>query len=385
MAEEQQGQEKTEEATPRKREKAKQDGQVARSRELNSVALVTFGAAATVFVMPGLSEAIMALTSGMFERAGQLDKPLTEYLKISLLSAFFAILPLLVVLFVAGAASSVAMGGLVFSSKALVPKMNRLSPLKGFKRMFSKRSAVELAKSIAKFLLVSGVGIAALNYMFSDLLSLGNLPHERAIIDGLYYVAIAFLLVGLSLVVVAAIDVPFQIAEHAKQLRMTKQEVKEELKDVEGKPEVKARVRQLQQQVANRRMLEDVPTADVVITNPQHFAVALRYQSGVQDVPIVVAKGTDMMAMRIRELAATHNITQVQAPALARAVFFTTDAGSEIPEGLYLAVAQVLAYVYQLDAYQRDGGVSEPRFDGVDVPQEFWRDNLGRQADELNE
>ncbi|MEQ8689937.1 MAG: flagellar biosynthesis protein FlhB [Pseudomonadales bacterium] len=371
MAEEQQGQEKTEEATPRKLEKAKDDGQVARSRELNTVAVVTFGAVALIAIMPGVAGELVNFTTNQIHQAADIRQPLTFYLGEAARVGLSAMAPFAVILFLAGVFSSVAVGGFLLSGKALQPKLERMSVIKGFGRMFSVKSLVELAKSLAKFILISAVAMGVLSAFFSDLLNLGALPVKGAIGEAVYYVAIGFLLIGLVLILIAAVDIPFQVAQHKKQLKMTKQEVKDELKDSDGKPEVKARIRALQQQAAQRKQLDDVPTADVVITNPEHFSVAIRYQSSEMMAPVMVAKGADFMAFRIREIAQSHDIPIVPLPPLARAIFYTTEAGDEIPEGLYLAVAQVLAYVYQLEQYRRGQMNTAPVLADIEVPPEF--------------
>ncbi len=371
MAEEQQGQEKTEDATPRKLEKAKEEGQVARSRELNSVAIVTFGAAAAIYVAPDLAALMIDMTRVIFTSAAQPEIQMASYLSNAVAEAMWAILPFSLVMFAAGVLSSIGVGGVLFSGKAIAPKMSRMSIFKGFGRMFSKKSLVELAKSLAKFVLIAGVATLVLAYFLDDLLVLGALPVEVAITEGINYVGWALLFIGMALVLVAVIDVPFQIAEHKKQLKMTKQEVKDEHKDSEGKPEVKAKLRALQQQMSRRKMLEDVPDADVVITNPEHFSVAIKYNSQEMAAPVLLAKGVDHMAFRIREIADQNEVPIVPIPALARAVYFSTEAGEEIPEGLYIAVAQVLAYIYQLEQYQRGQINYTPKLADIDVPDEF--------------
>ena len=372
MAEEQQGQEKTEEATPRKLEKAKEEGQVARSRELNSVAIVTFGALATIYVAPGMTAAMVQIFTNAFTYAAD-PIGMTQMLGDLGGQALWAILPLSVVLFLAGVFSSVGVGGFVLSAKALQPKMSRMSPIKGIGRMFSAKSLVELGKSLLKFVLISSVAVLVLAVLLKEILFLSNKDFEVAAVQGVTYVGIALLLVGMVLVVIAAVDVPFQIAQHKKQLKMTKQEVKDELKDSEGKPEVKARVRALQQEISNRKMLDDVPQADVVITNPEHFSVAIRYSAEEMLAPRVVAKGVDHMAMRIREVANMHDVPLVAAPPLARAIYFNADPGQEIPEALYVATAQVLAYVYQLEQYSRGQIEQAPVLGQLDVPEELDR------------
>ena len=246
--------------------------------------------------------------------------------------------------------------------------------------MVSLKALEELAKSIAKFLLISGVAVLTLTVLLDDLLAIGALPVQSAIGEGLSIAGTGLLLVGSSLVVVALIDVPFQLHEHNKQLKMTKQEVKDELKDTEGKPEVRSRIRQLQQELARRRMLQDVPNADVVITNPDHFSVAIRYDAQTMAAPVLVAKGIDLMAFRIRDVAREHSVAIIESPALSRAVYFNTEIGTEIPAGLYVAVAQVLAYVYQLRQFERGRAAQRPELGRVEVPEEYFV--AGEQDDE---
>lgn len=371
MAEESQGQEKTEQATQRKQTKAREEGQVARSRELNTMVLVTMGALGLMAVVPWGADRIMALTARIIELAREPDDNFLEALSLATSETLLVMVPLLSIMFAAGIGSSVATGGFILSGKALAFKGERLSPLKGFKRMFSAKSLVELVKSVAKFVLVSGVAVLTLSYVLHDVLNIGRLAIEPAIGHGLGIVAVALLLIGSTLVLIALIDVPFQIAQHKKQLKMTKQEVKDEMKDTEGKPEVRSRIRQAQQEIARRRMLQDVPEADVVITNPEHFSVAIKYDSLAMEAPLVVAKGADLIAFRIREVAAANEVPIVAVPSLARAVYHATDIGQEIPSGLYVAVAQVLAYVYQLRQFQAGRGAAPSPLGSVNVPPEF--------------
>lgn len=370
MAEEQQGQEKTEEATPRKLEKSREDGQAARSRELNTVAIVTFGALALIIAAPDMAERLMNVTRLFFTEAGAIDTPIAKHLSGAMWSALYTFLPLGVVLYVAGLVSSVSLGGFVLSAKVLRFKGERLSLIKGFGRIFSVKSLMELAKSIAKFVLISGVAIGVLTALLGELMALGALPIETAIIAGVRYVGIAFLIIGCVLLLVAAIDVPFQIAQHKKQLKMTRQEVKDEMKNSEGKPEVKARIRQLQMQFSQRKMLDAVPDADVIITNPEHYSVAIRYKPGQTGAPVLLAKGVDHMALKIREVGLHHDVPLVAVPPLARAIYFSTDVEQEIPEGLYMAVAQVLAFIYQMEQH-RQGTASKPSLADIQVPEEF--------------
>ena len=368
MAEEQQGQEKTEEATTRKLEKSKTEGQVARSRELNSVAIVTFGALAAIALAPQMALDVQSITRTTFRLAAS-NLPPQTYLGDIVIQAFMSVLPLIVVMFVAGIGSSVGVGGLVLSTKSLQPKMNRMSPLKGFGRMFSSKALMELGKSLAKFILIAGVAISTLGVLLEDILFLSSKPLEVAIAEGFTYVAWSLLIIGSALIMVAAIDVPFQIAQHKKQLKMTKQEVKDEMKDSEGKPEVKAKIRSLQQQASQRKMMEQVPEADVIITNPEHFSVAIKYDATHMAAPMLVAKGVDLMAFKIREIAQAHDIPMVAVPVLARAIYHNAEWGDEVPESLYMATAQVLAYIYQLEQYRRGQTTTVPHMGSIDVPE----------------
>lgn len=371
MAEEQTGQERSEEPTPRRLQKAREEGQVARSRELTSMALVTVGAALLMVLFPGAARRAARLMSRCFELAAQPQENMYKVLETALDAALGAALPFLAAVTLVGAGSMVVPGGIVLSSKAFAFKANRISPISGFKRMFSVRSLMELAKSIAKIVLVAGIAFIALSAFLDGLLGLSDLSLESAVAGSVQYVGLALLLIGMSLVLVAAVDVPFQIAQHKKQLRMTQQEVRDELKDSEGKPEVRSRIRQLQREISQRQMLTRVPEADVVITNPEHYSVALKYQADAMGAPVVLAKGADHMAMRIREIAAASDVPQIAVPPLTRAVYYATEVGGEIPGPLYVAVARVLAYVYQLGMFRRGEVRQAPVLGAVEVPEEF--------------
>lgn len=371
MAEEQQGQERTEEPTPRRLEKAREEGQIPRSRELTSMVLVTVGAATLLMVFPGSTRQMGELMTRAFQMAARPDANMFTILETALDTGLTAALPFLVAVTVLGALSMIVPGGTVLSAKALAFKGNRISPIAGFKRMFSIKSVMELAKSIAKFVLIAGMSTLALSWFLDGMLALGGRTVESAIAGSVQYVGVALLLIGTSLVLVAAVDVPFQVAQHKKQLKMTKQEVKDELKDSEGKPEVRSRIRQLQQEISRRQMLTQVPEADVIITNPEHFSVALKYDGEAMGAPLVLAKGADHMALRIREIGAANDVPQIRVPPLTRAIYYSTEVGEEIPAPLYVAVAKVLAYVYQLDLYRRGRVKQAPVLGAVDVPDEF--------------
>lgn len=269
--------------------------------------------------------------------------------------AFTSLLPLAVVLLCAVFLSSAALGGWSFSLKAAAFKTERLNPIKGIKRIFSVNGLNELVKAMAKFALVAVIAVSWLWYSVDRLLALGRQPIGEAILGALKICGVSLLVVSLGLLVIAAFDVPFQVWQYQKKLRMTRQQVKDEFKETEGRPEVKSRIRALQQEVATRRMMEELPTADVVITNPTHFAVALKYDESKMGAPKVIAKGKDLLAQRIREVATEHRVPLFSAPPLARVLYRTTEIGDEIPARLYTAVAQVLAYIYQLNETLRPG------------------------------
>ncbi len=266
-----------------------------------------------------------------------------------------AFMPLAVAILASIFLSAASIGGWAFSFAAVRPKLERISPIKGVKRMFSANALNELVKAMAKFLVVGAIAVVWLWWSVEELTALGREPIDSAIPHALKLCGVSLLVVSSGLILIAAADVPFQLWQYQKKLRMTRQQVKEELKETEGRPEVKSRIRQLQQQVATRRMMEELPTADVVITNPTHFAVALKYDESSMAAPRVIAKGQDLLAARIREVAGEHRVPLFSAPPLARALYRSTEIGEEIPAGLYTAVAQVLAYIFQLSAARRPG------------------------------
>ncbi len=369
---------KTEEPTARRLEKAREDGQVPRSQELG-IAAVMISAMTFLYLTGGwlINELSKVFAAGLVIERREIFSPylgLSQFYDIGL-SSFILIIPVLLLTFVVAISASSAMGGLNFALKAASPKASKLNPLNGFKRMFGLRSLVELVKSILKFGLVAST-LSYMVYDFSDeLVVLSAMAFEPAMKAAGNMVGITSVLVTLTLVVIAMIDVPFQSFEFTKRMRMTKQEVKDEFKDVEGRPEVKAQIRRKQREMAEARMMDMVKDADVVITNPQHFAVALVYDPESDGAPIVVAKGLDHIALRIRNEAKDHGVVQVEIPPLARALYFTTDLDQSIPEELYYAVAQVIAYVFSLASLRRDGqttGVPDPA-----IPEHYRFDSDG--------
>ena len=374
MAEQDSSQEKTEEPTPRRLQKARDEGQVPRSKELGTTMVLVMGAAGLLMFGPFMSERIAAMAkhSFSFDRDTAFDTGMmTSYLDASALEAAVALAPWLVVVLIAAFAGPLLVGGWLFSGKAITPKLDRLNPLSGLKRMFSANSLVELFKAWAKVLVVGTVAWLTLMFFFQDAMRIQYESTESAIDHAVTIIIWSVLALCASTALIAIVDVPWQIYSFTKKMRMSMQEIKDEYKETEGKPEVKSKVRQLQREVAQRRMMADVPEADVVITNPTHYSVALRYDAGASAAPVLLAKGSDRVALKIREIAKENNVPQMQAPPLARALFTHTNVGDEIPEGLYVAVAQVLAYIYQMDQFAKGKGPKPERKPDMPIPRDL--------------
>ncbi|MFM8864408.1 MAG: flagellar biosynthesis protein FlhB [Limnohabitans sp.] len=343
--------EKTEAPTGRKLQKARNEGQVARSVEMPAAA-VTIAATAVIIWLGGwlvhrLSQLFM---QGMSFDRKALDTPtlMPSIFAAQLTEAMFLLLPVLAVTVVAAIAASGLTGGFLFSWANLEPKAEKLSMIAGFKRMFGAHAAMELFKGIAKFSLVALVLWIQLNSHLEELLHLSTMSLEPALYLTGKLIGESALWLTLTLGLIALLDAPYQKYAFIKRMRMTKQEVKDELKDMEGRPEVKAQIRRKQREMSNARMMQQVKDADVVITNPEHFAVALAYDPTADGAPILLAKGADQMAARIREEARAHGVEIFEAAPLARALYFTTELDQPVPESLYYAVAQVIAYVFSL-------------------------------------
>jgi flagellar biosynthetic protein FlhB len=377
MAENQDGQEKTQEPTAKRLDDARRKGQVPRSRELNTMALTVLGAASLIVLAPGFFESLHKLFQAQFilSRADIFDpqSPM-NHLVSAIGGALWMLAPFFLVMVVVAILASVSLGGFNVSAEAMTPKLSKLDPIKGMKRIFSAKGLMELLKAMGKFLLVAG-STALLLYLWSDaLLRLGDLDADVAIKEGMIMVGWSAVLIASSFVLLALIDVPFQLWQHRRDLKMTQQEVREELKDTEGKPEVKSKIRNAQIQMARSRMMEAVPKADVIVTNPTHYAVALRYEPERMAAPVVVAKGRGLIAANIRRVGGKAAVPLVEAPVLARAIYFSTELQKPIPTALFLAVAQLLAYVFQLRAYRAEGGdIPQPPRD-YPVPEEYRRD-----------
>ena len=372
--------EKTEEPTSRRLEKARSEGQLPRSIEL-PVAAMALGAVGFFSLMGGW---LFNGMSQLFVSQLEFDRKITDKAELlpglfaqAIVDAFLLILPIMLMMYFIAIVSTVLSGGMVFSMGMLAPKFSKLNPLSGLKRIFGTKALIELVKAIVKFVVVGGILLLQVSNHMDELLSLANMDLSQAMaIAGKLIVDACFWL-AMGLVLIALADVPIQQYQVHKKLMMSRQEVRDEMKDSEGRPEVKQKIKQRQREMANNKMMAKVKDADVVITNPQHFAVALSYDPNGEGAPILLAKGSDEMARRIREEAQAHAVELFPAPELARALYFTTQVDEPIPEGLYHAVAQVIAYVFSLNqSYAAGEGVLKPvpvvpenmRFDSNGLP-----------------
>nr|WP_220497453.1 flagellar biosynthesis protein FlhB [Burkholderia contaminans] len=379
---------KTEAATPRRLEKAREEGQVARSRELASFALLAAGFYGAWLLAGPTGGHLQAMLRGAFtfDRAIAFDtNRMLSAAGSASLEGFAALLPILALTGVAALLAPMALGGWLISSKTFELKFDRLNPISGLGRIFSIQGPIQLGMSFAKTLVVGGIGGIAIWRSKDELLALATQPLRVAVPDAMHLIAVCCGTTVAGMLVVAALDVPYQIWQYNKKLRMTKEEVKREHRENEGDPHVKGRIRQQQRAIARRRMMAAVPKADVVVTNPTHFAVALQYTDGEMRAPKVVAKGVNLVAARIRELAAEHNVPLLEAPPLARALYHNVELEREIPGSLYSAVAEVLAWVYQLKRFRSEGGAFPAMPVDLEVPAELDKGASVSAEDEREE
>ncbi|WP_286239952.1 flagellar biosynthesis protein FlhB [Neptuniibacter halophilus] len=373
------GQEKTEDPTPKRLREAREKGDVPRSKEL-ATTLVLMAAVFSVIIFGSqLANSLLGMMESNFvlDRQAVFDtNKMFSHFGSSAWEALKGLAGVFGVLLLAALVGPIALGGWNFSAQSIAPKGSRIDPLAGIKRMFSLKSLIELFKAVAKFSLVGGFAILILWNIRNDILALATFEARPAIDQALEIIIWVFMALSAVLILVAAVDVPYQIYDYTEKMKMTLQEVKDELKNTEGKPEVKGRIRQLQREIAQRQMMKEVPDADVVITNPTHYSVALKYDGDNRGAPILVAKGADFVALKIREIAKEHDVPILAAPPLARAIYNSTELDDEIPSGLYMAVAQVLAYVFQLKRYKaRDAErPDELKVDKLPIPDEFRDD-----------
>lgn len=368
MADEHDQQDRTEQPTQRRLQQARERGEVPRSRDLA-------GALVSVLVLLALAlvtrpfeyglQRLLALGLDYAPGEAMREGAMQDALLLGALLGLLVIAVPLLVSAVAAIVGNIALGGWAFSSEALAPKPERLNPLSGLKRIFSLRGLVELGKALAKFLVIAMIAWVLLARLLPVFGSLALEASRSGIVHALWLIVWSGVALAAGLILIAAIDVPWQLFDFHKRMRMTREEVKRDTRETEGNPEIRGKIRQLQQQMAKGRMMAEVPKADVVVTNPTHYAVAIRYDEARMRAPIVVAKGVDLVALEIRRVAQQAGVVAVEAPPLARALHRHVDIGKPIPSALYVAVAQVLAYVFRLRAAMRDGTPAPP----VPVPE----------------
>ncbi|UVL41987.1 flagellar biosynthesis protein FlhB [Pseudomonas sp. B21-040] len=379
MAESESGQDKTEDPTEKRKKDSRDKGEIARSKELNTLAIMLAGAGGLLIFGGALAQEMMELMRMNFTLSREVildQRNMGAFLLHSGQIALVAIQPVMITLLLAALIGPISLGGWLFAAGSMAPKFSRMNPGAGLKRMFSAKAIVELLKALAKFLIVLFVALAVLSSDIDDLMRIAHEPLEMAIIHSLQVVGWSTLWMACGLIIIAAVDVPVQLWESHNKLLMTKQEVRDEHKDQEGRPEVKQRIRQLQREMSQRRMMAAIPEADVVITNPTHYAVALKYDPDKGSAPVLLAKGTDFLALKIREIAVANEVLLLESPALARSIYHSTELEQEIPGGLYLAVAQVLAYVYQIRQHRAGKGKPpEPLKDDLPIPPDLRRDS----------
>jgi flagellar biosynthetic protein FlhB len=377
MAENENGQDKTEDPTEKKIRDSRAEGQIARSKELTTLVVMLMGAGGLLVFGSGIAQMMLSLMRDNFTITRETIMDTTFMGKMLLSSgqhAMIVVLPFLIAMLLAALIGPILLGGWLFATKSLMPKFSRMNPASGLKRMFSTHALVELLKGLAKFVIILIVALFVLSKEKDDLVAIAHEPLEQAIIHSLLVVGWSSFWMACGLFFIAAVDVPFQLYEAHKKLLMTKQEVRDEYKNSEGSPEVKQRIRQLQREMSQRRMMAAIPEADVIITNPTHFAVAIKYDPEKGGAPMLIAKGTDLIAMKIREIGAHHQILILESAGLARSIYYSTELEQEIPAGLYLAVAQVLAYVYQIRQFHAGRAKRPDPLGDLPIPTDLWRD-----------
>ena len=370
-------QEKTEEPSSRRLEKAREEGQVPRSRDLTTTAVLLLAVIGLWAFAEFMGGKLLGITRENFiiSRSDIFDpNAMVAHLVRAIYQGMLSMAPLMALLLIASIVGPIALGGWLMSVSAMQPKFSRMDPIAGIKRIFSVKSLIELGKALLKVFVILLATIWLLMFYAQDIYRLGDESVANAIIHSLEISLFATMALASVTILIAAVDVPLQIYEYNKKLKMSRQDLKDEAKDTDGKPEVKGRIRQLQREIAQRRMMANVPQADVVITNPTHFAVALKYDPETMNTPIMLAKGGDLIALKIREIASAHKIEIIESPALARAIFYTTEPDQEIPSGLYLAVAQVLAYVFQLRNFRKGKGQKPQYPRNISVPPDMQFD-----------
>jgi len=367
--------EKTEEPTAKKLSDARKKGQIARSKDLGTMFVLVGSAVAIMLVGGMLTESLSLVMTRTFTLTREEVMDIHALYGVLRGTVTLLIAPLVwifVIIMIAAFIGNTMLGGMSFSAEAMAPKLSKMSPLAGFKRMFGIKALVELVKSLLKFFVVFIVAYLLLSSLFEEILGLSleaiplNFEHAVTMLQWM------FLVLALSIGIIAAIDAPYQTWDHNRQLKMTKQEIKDENKNTEGSPEIKGRIRRAQYEMSQRRMMQDVPDSDVVITNPTHYAVALKYDLEQGGAPMLVAKGIDQMAIHIRTIAKENNVEIIASPALARSLYYCAETNEEIPEELFAAVAQVLAFIFQLNEHKK-GKAKKPTpiAKNLPIPDDF--------------
>ena len=374
MAESDSG-EKTEEPTAKKLSDARKKGQIARSKDLGTMFVLVGSAAALLLMGNALVEGLSTMMTRLFSLSRKETMDVHALFQIASDGVSAIIVPFIwihVIIVFAALIGNMLLGGISFSWQAMAPKASRLSPFAGFKRMFGVQAWVELLKSLLKFFVVFISAYLLLSSLFGQIVNLSteNIPANFS--HAVSLLMWMFLALALSLGIIVVIDAPYQVWNHNRQLKMTKQEIKDEMKSSDGSPETKGRIRRAQYEMSQRRMMQDVPQSDVVITNPTHYSVALKYDAEVGGAPVLVAKGIDEMALHIRTIAKEHDIEIIASPALARSLYYTAEPNEEIPEQLFAAVAQILAFIFQLNAH-KEGKARRPKpvSKNLPIPDEF--------------
>ena len=368
------GQDKTEEPTEKRLTDARKKGQVPRSRELNTFVALMTGSLMLLFTGESISTGLAKLMQQQFRLSREviLDpaSPVIYFEQV-LLDGILLIFPLVLPLVLVALLTPMMMGGWNFTTESMTPKFSKMNPFSGLKRMFGVQGIVGLIQSIVKIALVFLVAASLFDFYFDQFMGLSFLSLTNGIYKTADIILFCFLVLSSTLILVVAIDVPYQLWNNKRQLKMTKQEVKDESKEQEGNPEIKGQIRRKQMEMAQQRMMDEVPKADVIVTNPAHFAIALKYDPLGTGAPVVLAKGVDLIAAQMRNIAMAADIPLVAAPPLARALFYSTEIDDEIPQGLFLAVAQILAYVFQLKTAVENGWEKPFPPQDLKVPDEF--------------
>ena len=365
---------KTEEPTGKRLADARKKGQIPRSKELNTFVALMTASVMMMFVGGSIATGLKKIMQQQFQLTRDVifdsASPVIFFEQV-LLDGLFLIIPIVIPLMIVALLTPIMMGGWNFSTESMSPKFSKMNPISGLKRMVGVQGLVELLKSIIKIALVFFVAGSLFKINLDQYLGLSTLSLESSIAKAVDLIGFALLILSSTLIVIVAIDVPYQLWNTKKQLKMTKQEVKDEAKQQEGNPEIKGQIRRKQTELAQQRMMEEVPKADVIVTNPSHFAVALKYDAQGSGAPVLVAKGVDLIAAQIRNSALGADVPLVAAPPLARALFYSTELNEEIPSGLFLAVAQILAYVFQLKAATENNSEKPIVPKDIEIPKDF--------------